>query len=118
MVFSTTIGLRKIPFARLMVSLMTGIGLQWQLQVGILWLTLFFACSIFVIIDYSLLPISLKYRFAILSGSLISFTLIISGAVLVWINDVRHDDAWIGHHSKRSDLLMAVIEEPLIEKAN
>jgi competence protein ComEC len=44
--------------------------------------------------------------------------LLFTGAILVWLKDVRHNKAWAGTAYKKGDYVIATLQEPLVEKPN
>src|SRR5688572_19033226 len=110
--------LNKIPFARLLVCLITGILLQWHLQLTLSSLFMGLVVLILIVIVYSIMPVTIKFRVRYLGGSSISLAIMITGGILTWMNDIRHDTAWIGHPYNKGSFTLATIEEPLVEKAN
>ena len=108
----------KTPFVRLLICLVAGIVLQWQLQISFSYLITAFTIFFSAIIVYFFLSNKIKYGFSYLSGIFISFFIVVIGGILVWLHDVRHDANWIGHHYKDSSFVVVTIEEPLVEKAN
>ena len=107
---------RKIPYLRILLSLAAGIIIQWhaQINVSILWAAAF----IFLLLLLSLffIPFFSRYKLSFIGGIAISMLFIITGALLTWFKDIRHDKQWLGHHYKESDKLIVTIQEPLIEK--
>ncbi len=108
----------KTPFVRLLICLLAGIILQWQLQISLNYLLAAFFIFLAAIIAYFFLSQKIKFRFSILSGVFISFLITAFGSILVWLHDIRHDGKWIGHHYKDSSYVLVTIEEPLVEKTN
>lgn len=108
----------KAPFVRLLIALIAGIVLQWQLQFSFEFLLTMLGIALGIIIIYFLISVKLKYRFSYFNGAGINFIMILFGGILVWLNDVRHDNNWIGKHYTDSSYVMVTIEEPLVEKTN
>ena len=110
--------LNKIPFARLLVCLIAGILLQWQLQLKLPSLFVGLVVLILIVAVYSILPVAVKFRMSYLGGTSISLAVMFMGAILTWLNDIRHNTTWIGHQDNEGGYALATIEEPLVEKAN
>lgn len=108
----------KAPFLRLFVVFAAGIILQWQLHIPISFLLLLFAINFVAIILYFFVPLQLKFKFGFLNGIAINFLIVLSAAVLVWLNDIRNHKNWIGNNYSDSCFIVATIEEPLVEKTN
>src|SRR5215208_7184921 len=108
----------KAPFIRLLISLMSGIILQRQLEFSFSYVLVFLVVFSTTIITYSAFPLRIKYKFSFVNGSSIKLWFLFMGMGLVWLKDIRHHSNWIGHYYKEGDHLMVTIEEPLIEKSN
>jgi len=108
----------KAPFVRLLIALVAGIILQWHLQLTIEILLITLAGAFALIVVYFLIPLKLKYGFSYLNGVGINFMMALLGGILVWANDIRHNNNWIGNHYSDSSYVIATIEEPLVEKTN
>ncbi|MER3470929.1 MAG: 4-alpha-glucanotransferase [Chitinophagaceae bacterium] len=108
----------KAPFLRLILPLIAGILLQWQFDLAPQWLWLLLISSIVVISCYSFLSISLKYKFAVANGIVLHLLIASIGALLIYINNIKHSPAWFGNRYKEGDYLVVRLEEPLVEKAN
>jgi len=108
----------KAPFVRLLTALLTGIVLQWHLQLPLFVLILSFALSIAIVIVYSFTALKLRYRLSVINGIFMYLLLTALGGVLVWQQDIRNNKDWVGHHSLSTTSIVVTIEEPLVEKAN
>src|SRR5438046_106666 len=109
---------KKAPFIRFLVPLIAGIILQWNFQwpLEILWAifghSIIFLCVSFLLTSYR------RYRLAVINGVAIVFIFLSLGSLLVWYKDIRHNSISYGHHCKNSDDVIAILQEPLEEKAN
>lgn len=108
----------KAPFTRLLFALIAGITLQWQLQFPFLILIVLFPICVVLSLIYFLTPVNWKYRFNYLNGITINLLIGITGALLVWLHDIRNNKKWIGNYSTNNSYLVITIEEPLVEKTN
>src|SRR5215207_5458448 len=108
----------KAPFVRLLTALLTGIVLQWHLQLPLLMLILSFAISIFIVTIYSFTALKARYRLSVMNGIFMYLLVTSLGAILVWQQDVRNNTDWVGHHSTSAGSIVVTVEEPLVEKAN
>ena len=108
---------KSAPFIRLLLPLVTGILLQWYLHFSIEFIVTasisFTAANLLVY----LLPLSLRFKLALLQGLLINLLLITFGLLLTWQKDIRHNKDWFGNYYQYSDYLAVRINEPLVEKA-
>src|SRR6476660_9830157 len=109
---------KKAPFIRFLVPLIAGILLQWRFQwpLEILWGVFSFSI-VFVGISFSLTNYR-RYRLAAINGVAIIFIFLSLGSLLVWYTDIRHNPGSYGNHYKDSDDVIAILQEPVVEKAN
>jgi competence protein ComEC len=106
----------KAPFFRLLICLIAGILLQWYVQLPLLYLFIGGGIVLFAVTSYFLLPFQIKFRLGSLNGIAINLLLLFSGALLVWFNDPRHGQDWIGRYSPGDKYVVATLEEPPVEK--
>lgn len=107
----------KAPFIRFLICLIAGILLQWHLQFSLLSLLIFFASLFFFLVAYSFFSIKAKFFLRHTLGICLQLIIVSTGAMLVWVKDIRHNQQWLGHHYKQQ-LIIATLQEPLVEKAN
>lgn len=106
----------KVPFLRILLSLIAGIIIQWQFQLPlqVLWFT---ACVFILLqIGWFFIPFFERFRFSFLGGLTICLLFLVVGALLAWYKDIRHDKHWLGNYYKETNKLIVTINEPLIEK--
>ncbi len=108
----------KIPFVRLLVALIAGIVLQWQLQFSISILLISFTICSSALLIYFSISLKSKFSFGYFNGIATNLFILLTGAILVWLHDVRHNKNWIGHNYSDSNYVVVTIEEPLVEKIN
>jgi competence protein ComEC len=108
----------KAPFVRLIIALVSGIILQWQLQFSFEFLIATLCIILVFTITYFLIPVKWKYQFSYLGGVGLNIMIALFGGILVWMNDVRHNKNCIGNTYADSSYVVATIEEPLVEKTN
>lgn len=108
----------KTPFVRLLVALIAGIVLQWQLQLSFSILVISFAIVFLFILIYFFIPLKSKFSFGYFNGIATNLFILLTGAILVWLHDIRHNKNWIGNNYSDSSYIIATIEEPLVEKTN
>ena len=109
---------KKAPFIRFLAPLIAGIILQWNFQwpLQILW----------GILILSLVPLSIsflltsyrRYKLAVINGVAIFIIFLALGSVLVWYQDIHHDLSSYGNHYKNGDDVVAILQEPVVQKAN
>jgi len=109
---------KKAPFIRLLISLITGIIIQWHCQVAsFVWWSILVICiagSIF----FFFTSLSHRYRLKFLNGLLLLLSFISIGALLAWHHDIRHSKNWAGHCYKETGYFVVTLDETLVEKTN
>ncbi len=95
---------------------MAGILLQWQFQihVGISWLIL--SIGIILLIAFFFISFLKRFRFSLISGVIITLLFLSIGSLLIWYKDIRHDKQWLGNFYNGEQTLVAILEEPPVEK--
>ena len=109
---------RKIPLLRILLSLATGIILQWHLQfpVNILWYG--FLVSFLILTGLFFVPLFERYKLSLFGGVAICILFVFTGGLLTWYKDIRNDKNWIGHFYNTEDRLIVTLSEPLVQKTN
>ena len=108
----------KAPFLRLVIPLIAGILLQWHRQFSVSFLIVVFCLLFIAVIVYQFLSLSKKFIFSSLNGIVTNLLLIVFGALLIWIKDIRHTKNWIENNDANYNYLRLKIQEPLVEKPN
>lgn len=109
---------QKAPFTRLLPALAAGIILQWNLQRNVKELVLLSAATLLLVIAYGISRESIRFRFRFFNGILLYLLVALLGGLITWANDVRNDRQWAGHSTNTGWYSVAVLQEPLINKAN
>jgi len=107
----------KAPAIRFLICLIAGIVLQWHLQLSVKALAFLFLLSIVFLSIYVFCSLTIKFRIRHIIGCVLHLIIIITGSLLIWAKDIRHNDQWLGHHYQKQ-MLVATLQEPLVEKAN
>ncbi|MCW3118613.1 MAG: ComEC family competence protein, partial [Chitinophagaceae bacterium] len=107
---------KKAPFSRLLIPFSAGIIIQWYLQFSLLLWQLTFVISIILFISFFLLPFFKRYKFSTWNGLSATTVFIAAGAMLVWLNDIRHNGQWFGNGYKNENGLLVTLSENLVEK--
>lgn len=97
---------------------MTGIILQWYWMLQIKTALLLFIIAVVVIGVYFLMDIRLRFKFNMLKGICINLCLLSLGMLLCYTKNITHQNNWLGRYYKSEDLLVATLNEPLVEKQN
>ncbi|MFT3682525.1 MAG: ComEC/Rec2 family competence protein [Ferruginibacter sp.] len=108
---------KAAPFLRILPPFITGILLQWNLQLDILLLLIAAGCFMTAYFLFSLLPDTVKFKILPVRGIFLMLLLLTAGALLGWKKDIRHNSNWYGNYYNDSSFIVVRIEEPLIEKA-
>lgn len=107
---------KQIPFIRLLLPFISGIVLQWYLQLPVnLFLITGLICAA-LLLGFLVIPSSKKFLLRSVRGFIIQFTFFIIGALITYDKDIRHNSHWVGHHYKDSSALLVTLQEPLVEK--
>jgi competence protein ComEC len=108
---------KKAPFARLLLPLICGTILQWQLQLSQLLWWWVLVTGVVILISLFILPFFERYRLQFLGG-LASILIFVSiGSLLVWFKDIRHKENWFGKFYNDKSSWIVTLDEPLVEKA-
>ena len=107
---------KTAPFIRLLLPLIIGIVLQWNLQFSFLLIAFTLISFLLSFVLSGLLPLVIKFSWPSLQGLLLFLILICTGALLTWQKDIRHHQEWFGNHFREGDLLIVRLNEPPLEK--
>jgi competence protein ComEC len=107
---------KKAPFIRLLLPLITGIVLQWYLQIPFQFIVTAFISFGIAFFLFLLMPIAFRFKLKPLQGLIIQLVCISIGAWLICQKDVRRNDNWYGNYYKAGSYLVVRIDEPLVEK--
>ena len=107
---------KKAPFIRFLVPLITGIILQWHLQIRPegLWIAL--CISSITTILFFFIPFFERYRLSVLSGLAVTVLFIALGGLLSWYKNIQHDLNWFGKNYNNESILVATLLEDPVEK--
>jgi competence protein ComEC len=106
----------KAPFLRLLLGLMTGILLQWNLKLQpAFWISIFISGMV-VFILFFFLPFFNKYKLKFFSGISVTLLFISTGALITWHKDIRNEKNWVGKFYKGHNPVIVTLVEPLVEK--
>ena len=108
---------KKAPFIRFLVPLVTGIILQWHFQWTLKILLCVFSFSLVAVTVSFLFTNYRRYKLAVLTGGAIAITFLSLGSLLEWSKDIHHDAMSYVNRYKNGDNVIAVLQEPPVEKA-
>jgi len=107
---------KESPFIRLIIPVIAGIACQWYWPFSLLFLWLLFAFSLLALLLFSLLPLSRQYRAQWYNGACIHAVLFATGGLLLFFQDIRHQQLNITSQYTAGKVVLVTIEEPLSEK--
>jgi len=104
---------KKAPFARILIPLVSGILIQYQLQVSVSFTAIAWVSTILTWILFRQLPLPIRFRYQKWQGFSILYYICLSGMLLTWAADIRHRTDWFGHSVDSFDMLdLQVAEAP------
>ena len=107
---------KKAPFIRILISLITGILVQWYLQLApLVWCTVLLVCTAFGVLFFYI-PLAKRYKLGFLNGVFLLTSFVTIGALLTWNHDIRNSKNWMGHYYHSSALLVDTLDETPVEK--
>lgn len=104
-----------MPFFRLLLPLIVGISIGWELQIEWQAPTLIFIVSTSVFLWLKKMELQHQYRWSWLRGITASFCFAAAGAILCWLHHIEHHPQWIGN---KIGIIKLVLNEPLSKKTN
>src|SRR5437879_5987817 len=107
---------KTAPFIRLLLPFITGIILQWYVQVTLPVIIISVISFGLSICFFYFLPLVVGFKLQIVQGALLNLLLVAFGLLIAWQKDIRHSNNWYGNYYKDSDYIIARIDEPLTEK--
>ena len=107
---------KNIPFLRLLLPFAAGIIAEWNFSLHWMIAVYFIAAALPLLLFYVFSNEQKKFFFSWVPGSSISLALIGFGILLTWLNQVNHQQQWVGHHYKPGDIVQLRLLEPLSEK--
>ncbi|MBS1577331.1 MAG: ComEC/Rec2 family competence protein [Bacteroidetes bacterium] len=108
---------KKMPFVKLLLPLMAGIGVQWYLQFPTILWQCFFAAVFLVYSAFFFLPLFTRQKYASSGGIVIAVLFISIGAILVSVHDVRQNNNWFSQLSGNNSTFILTLAENPVEKA-
>ncbi len=109
--------LKKAPFLRLFIAQSLGILLQWYLPLspGFWWIIVMTASLILLLFFF--IPLFSRWRLFMIAGMAVTLIFISLGALLAYYHNVKNSKGWFGYTYSQKDAVIAVLDEPLSEKA-
>lgn len=103
---------------RLLVGLVVGIVGQWSLGLPFIVLAGLVGLCISGVAAYSFLRVEQQFRWKTAAGAAVQLMVIGCGGLLLWKNDIRIREDWLGKRYDPSYGIMVTLEEPPAEKEN
>src|SRR5262245_6707516 len=103
--------LKKYPFAKLLLALLTGIILEWYSLLPLDTLIIIISLSWVVLFGFSFFPLTKKVTFRWLQGAIILFIVLVSGSMLTYFTDIRHSPDWFGNYQQSSLYILISLKD-------
>ena len=107
---------KTAPFIRLLVPFIAGIMLQWYIEFSLAAIIIAIVCFTIAFLLFRLFPLSLRFKWKMLQGSILNALLLSIGVLITWQKDIRHQPKWFGIYYQQQDYLVVRINEPPTEK--
>lgn len=104
---------KQAPFVRLFLPFMVGILSGWYLHPGFIIPALLGMAAALIPLLFRLVPASVQFRAAWVSGLALQALLLAVGMVLVYSRVAPNFTAWLGHHNRNYTALSVTVQEPL-----
>ena len=107
---------QSIPFLRLLIPFSAGIIIGYQYNPTTVLLQNIALAAILLLFVFQLIPRQLKFRWLAIGGFALQSILFVLGAGICNSHDLRKTTDWIGYRYSKYDTILAIIQEPLIQK--
>lgn len=107
---------KKIPFLKILIPLIAGIIIQWNFQLPAISGWWIMAIAVLFLCSFFFMPLLNRFRYSAFSGIIVSVIFFSVGMLLAWKNDITNNSKWFGHYYNESQVLIATLDEPLVEK--
>jgi len=108
--------LRRNPIIRLLLPMAAGIMLQWYLKIPVIVSIIAVVVSLMVFFLMGALRSFKSWKWAPWRGALIMIALVSVGMIITWLKDIRNHREWFGKQYQPGDIVMAILNEPLVVK--
>ncbi|TAJ67861.1 MAG: ComEC family competence protein [Chitinophagaceae bacterium] len=109
---------RSAPFVRLLIPLIPGILLGRYLVVPFALLCITGLVALGLLLLFRFLSLATQYRLRWITGLLFNLLLICLAVSRTWLQDLRHQPNWIGHHLQQTTGILVTLQETPVTKAN
>lgn len=108
---------KEAPFIRLLIPLMAGILFQWYYPTTVFLLVIAGSTCFAFLFFLSFFKGYFLFRYKWILGILLMCMFFIAGALLVQLKNITHQQKWFGNAYSDGTAIMAVLNEPLVEKS-
>ncbi|MEO8109031.1 MAG: ComEC/Rec2 family competence protein [Ginsengibacter sp.] len=108
---------KAAPFLRLLLPVISGIMLQYYFSFSLNEILISAISLLGLFILFSLLPLAHRFKLISLQGIFITLFIITAGALITWHHNVRNSNSWYGKRYDTTSYVLAVVNEPPVEKA-
>lgn len=107
---------QSAPFLRLLIPFAIGILSAYYFNITASLLQKIAVFAILILLIFSLASITIKFKWMAISGYAIHTLLFVFGVAICNQQDLRKQNSFIGYHYCKNDSIIAIIQEPLIQK--
>ncbi|HRN56241.1 MAG TPA: ComEC/Rec2 family competence protein [Agriterribacter sp.] len=109
---------KQAPFIRLLLPLMLGIIWQWYLPVSAKTASVIMGIALVLFLVAQCLRGYLLFLYKWIYGIVFMIMLLLFGAAITHYKNITHRQNWFGHWYNEHTVVIAVLDEPLVEKDN
>ena len=107
---------QSIPFLRLLIPFSAGLLLAYHEVLSLTLLQRIAFVSLCFILLFYLFPTNQKIKWMSMVGLAIQILLLVFGSLTYQYQDLRNQKEWIGYRYHKNDTIIAIIQEPLVQK--
>jgi competence protein ComEC len=107
---------KEAPFLRLIIPLMLGIIVQWNLRVPINISWIISTAIIILLLGFQFSKPFIQFKLYWLNGFSLNALLFFTGVLLTYYQDISHHKKFINNYYTDEGYIIATLEEPLSEK--
>lgn len=107
---------QSAPFIRLLIPFAAGILSAYYFHLSNALLVKIASLAIILLICFSILTVTQKFKWMVMSGLAIQALVFVFGAITCNQQDLQKNPDWLGYHYSKNDKIRAIIQEPLIPK--
>ena len=107
---------KRAPFIRLLIPMMIGIVVEWDLQINPITFWILLVICFIIAISFFTIPLFERYKRSSINGLTFSVMFFAIGALLSWYENILHDNDWFGNRYQAGDALVVTLKEAAVEK--